>query len=121
MLSLEQIQRLLDIANSACQKGLVHEARTIYDAVITLKPEHAPAHIGKAFSHIIVDEFEAGHTELNDVLEKNPDDTDALTMRGLSYLLEKRNDEAIEILDPVANGESSAAELAKGLLEQAKA
>ena len=43
MVSEKQMARLLDPANLACQKGLVGEARTIFQAVLALRPGFAPA------------------------------------------------------------------------------
>ena len=41
MVSEKQMARLLDLANLACQKGLVGEARTIFQAVLALRPGFA--------------------------------------------------------------------------------
>lgn len=118
MLSDMQIQRLLDIANTGCQKGFVSEARTIYDGVLAVKPGFAPALIGKAFSYVVVDSFEEGERLLREeVLAANPEDADGLSMLGLCLALAGRKDEARQILTPLASGTSPAAVLADSLLK----
>ena len=48
MLSDTQISRLLDVANAACHRGNVLDARTVYAGVLALRPGFAPALMGKA-------------------------------------------------------------------------
>jgi len=118
MLSDIQIQRLLDIANAGCQKGFINEAQTIYDGVLAVKPGFAPALIGKAFSHVVVNGFEEAERLLREeVLATNPEDADALSILGLCLALAGRKDEAREILTPLASGTSPAAALADSLLK----
>ena len=52
MLEHSQIVRLLDIANAGCRRGLIQEARNIYENVLVVMPGHSPARIGLAMSHI---------------------------------------------------------------------
>ena len=117
MLSESQIRRLLDIANAACHKGDVIDARIIYDGVLALKPDHIPARIGMGLSHIVVGEFDEAEALLKTILEEYHDDGDALGMLGLCYFVAGRKDEAESILTPLAEGEGSMAELASSLLE----
>jgi hypothetical protein len=117
MLNDEQISRLLDIANAGCHKGLVNEARAIYDGVLALKPGHVPALIGKALSHIVIDEFSQADEGLRAILSENPDDADAKAMLGLSLFLEGKKEEARDVLESVGEGQGSSA-LAASLLEQ---
>ncbi len=117
MLSESQIRRLLDIANAACHKGNAADARIIYDGVLALRPGFAPARIGMALSHIVVNEFEKSEELLKAVLEENPDDVDAQVMLGLCYVLAGRGEEAETVLTPVAEGREPASELASSLLE----
>ena len=78
MLTDSQIARLLDIANAGCHKGMVLEARTIYDGVLALRPGHVPALIGQALSHVVIGEYDKAETLLrNGVLADHPDDPDA--------------------------------------------
>ena len=58
MLSDTQISRLLDVANAACHGGNVVDARAMYAGVLALRPGFAPALMGKALSHIVVDDFD---------------------------------------------------------------
>lgn len=95
MLSDAQIQRLLDVANAACQKGYVENARTIYEGVLAVKPGFAPALIGQALTHVVVDDFDGATSILQDeVLRDHPEDADALSLLGLTCMLAGRNDEA---------------------------
>lgn len=119
MLNETQIKRLLDIANAGCHKGMVAEARTVYSGILAVQPDHAPALIGQALSHIVVGEYETAETVLRDtVLAKSPDDADALAILGLCLFLADRKDEARDILEGVKGTEGTAAELAASLLEQ---
>ena len=119
MLTDSQIVRLLDIANAGCHKGMVMEARTIYEGILAVLPGHAPALIGRALSHIVIGEYGQAETILrSEVLSENPDDAEGRVMLGLCLFLADRKDEAEEILQPLAEEEHSSAELAKSLLEQ---
>jgi hypothetical protein len=116
MFSPEEIKRLLDIANAGCSTGRVAQARTIYQGILSLKPGFAPAAIGLAFTHIVVDDFAEGERLLReDVLAATPDDEDALVMLSLCYTLAGQREEAAEILKPLTGGVR--AELATALLE----
>ena len=121
MLSESQIRRLLDIANAACHKGNVVDARAMYDGVLALRPGFVPARIGMALSHIVVNEFEEAEARLRDVLAENPDDADALGMLGLCLVLAGRREEDEAVLTPLAGGEGPTAALASGLLENLRA
>ena len=118
MLSNEQITRLLDIAGAGCHKGMVLEARAIYDAVLTLREGFAPARIGKAVSHLVVDEFAEAEEQLRAVLNANPADADATAYLGMTLWLAGRRDEAADVFRPLAEGEGPAAALAAKMLEQ---
>ena len=119
MLDDSQITRLLDIANAGCHKGMVLEARAIYDGVLAVRPGHIPALIGQALSHIVVGGFEQAEDLLrNDVLKKAPGDADALAILGLCLVLAERKDEARAVLQSLPSAEGSAAALARSLLEQ---
>ena len=118
MLTDSQIARLLDIANAGCHKGLVSQARIIYEGVLTVRPCHVPALIGQALSHIVIGEYEQAEKLLRDgVLSEHPDDADAKVMLGLCLCLADKKDEAAELLRPLAEGEDTAAGLARSLLE----
>ena len=78
MLTDSQITRLLDIANAGCHKGLVLQARAIYDGVLAVRPGHVPALIGQALSHIVIGEYDEAEKLLCDgILSEHPDDADA--------------------------------------------
>ena len=122
MLTDSQIARLLDIANAGCHKGLVLQARTIYEGVLGVRPGHVPALIGQALSHIVIGEYDQAEKLLRDgVLSEHPDDADAKVMLGLSLCLADKKDEAEDLLRPLAEGETSSAELAPALLENMNA
>ena len=119
MLTDSQIVRLLDIANAGCHKGMVMEARTIYEGILAVLPGHAPALIGRALSHIVIGEYGQAETILrSEVLSENPDDAEGRVMLGLCLFLADKKDEAEEILQPLAEEEHSSAELANSLVEQ---
>lgn len=119
MLSDTQISRLLDVANAACHRGNVLDARTVYAGVLALRPGFAPALMGKALSHIVVDDFDEAERILKDeVLAAMPEDGDAQALLGLCCTLAKRQAEAEALLGPLAAGEGPRAELAGGLLEK---
>ena len=115
MLSDTQISRLLDVANAACHGGNVVDARAMYAGVLALRPGFAPALMGKALSHIVVDDFDEAEDE---VLAAMPEDEDAQALLGLCYTLARRQGEAEAVLAPLAAGEGPRAELAAGLLEK---
>ena len=122
MLTDSQIARLLDIANAGCHKGLVLQARTIYEGVLGVRPGHVPSLIGPALSHIVIGEYDQAEKLLRDgVLSEHPDDADAKVMLGLSLCLADKKDEAEDLLRPLAEGETSSAELARALLENMNA
>ncbi len=117
MLTSAEITRLLDIAAAGINKGEVAAARTICRGILAGRPEHAPALITLALSHIAVGEYESADTILMDqVLEADPDDADALVYLGLSAKLAGRADEAEEIFGRIPAG-TPAGELAAKLLE----
>lgn len=119
MLTDSQIARLLDIANAGCHKGMVLEARTIYDGVLAVHPKHVPALIGQALSHIVIGEYEEAEKQLRDsVLSEHPEDADARATLGLCLCLADKKDEAREILAPLSEEQGEAAALARSLLEQ---
>ncbi len=121
MLSPEKRGLLLDIANIGCHRGLVLEARAVYLGVLAEKPGFAPALVGLAFSHVVVDEFiEAERILKEEVLAANPDDSEALAVLGLCALLDKRAEDAREILAVPARGDGAAAVFAKELLAVCK-
>lgn len=121
MLSDAQISRLLDVANAACHTGNAADARVIYEGVLALRPAFAPALVGKALSHVVVDDFDEAERILKEeVLSVRPNDPEGLAVLGLSRLLARRYGEAADVLAPLAEGEGPTAALAAGLLEQAR-
>ena len=117
MVSEKQMARLLDLANLACQKGLVGEARTIFQAVLALRPGFAPALVGLAFSHVVVDDFDTALTILDQVLADNAADADALAMRGLACLLAGRR--GAEQAFAAIPQDCAAADMARAVMEVA--
>lgn len=118
MLTDAQIQRLLDVANAACHKGYVEDARTVYEGVLAVKPGFAPALIGQALTHVVVDDFDGAASILQDeVLRDRPDDADALSLLGLSCMLAGRHDEARAVLVRVPEG-CPAGEMARNILAE---
>lgn len=119
MLSKEHKQRLLDIANAGCSKGHVVEARVIYEGLLTLDPAMAPANIGLAMSHIVLNEFDAGEEILRDkVLAADPADQEARAMLGLCLTLAGRREAAEDVLEPLSREGGPRAGLVTTLLER---
>lgn len=118
MLTDFQIVRLLDIANAGCHKGLVLQARAIYDGILALKPGHIPAIIGRAMSSVVIGEFEKAEAILRAVLADNADDADAKSVLGLCLMLAGRKEEARDILETLSDNGSEASRLASALLAQ---
>ncbi|WP_446424036.1 tetratricopeptide repeat protein [Mailhella sp.] len=118
MLEPSQTVRLLDIANAGCHRGLVQEARTIYESILVLKPGHVPARIGLALSRIVVDEFAEAEALLRALLDEQPRDAHVRSMLGLCLSLSGRKDEARTVLEDVKDSEGAGARLAASLLEQ---
>lgn len=118
MLTDSQITRLLDIANAGCHKGLVLQARAIYDGVLAVRPGHVPALIGQALSHIVIGEYDEAEKLLCDgILSEHPDDADARAVLGLCLCLADKKEEARAVLSPLAENGGQNAELARSLLE----
>lgn len=118
MLTNEDVRRLLDIAAAGINAGEIASARKICEGIIAGHPEHAPAKILLALSHIAVGEYEAADLILkDDVLQKTPNDPDALVYLGLSAHLAGRKDEAVEILGRVP-ADAPAQRLAAAILEE---
>lgn len=121
MLSTEHKQRLLDIANAGCSKGHVVEARTIYEGLLTLDQNMAPANIGLALSHIVLNEFTEGEELLREkVLAADPADQEARAMLGLCLTLAGRHEAAEDVLEPLSKEGGPRAELAAALLERVR-
>lgn len=115
MLTERQIARLLDLANLACQKGMIGEGRSIFQAVLAIRPGFAPALVGLAFSHIVVDDFDGALTLLDKVLAA---DADALAMRGLACMLAGRREEAEQAFAGIPQ-DCAAAAMARAVMEVA--
>ena len=119
MLTDSQISRLLDIANAGCHKGMVLEARTIYDGVLAVRPGHVPALVGQALSHIVIGEYDEAEKLLRDgILSGHPEDADAAVMLGLCLCLAGKKEEARDVLLPLTDAEGDASSLARSLMEQ---
>ena len=116
MVEESTIVRLMDIANAACHKGKVFEARTIFDNILVIKPGHVPALIGLALSHLVVNDFAKAEAMLREILAKNEGDADAQAMLGLCLTLMKREEEATALLEPLKDNPDSAGGLARSLL-----
>ena len=116
MFSERQIARLLDLGNLACQKGMVKESRTIFNGVLALKPDFAPALVGMAFTHIVVDDFDGAQSILDQVLAANAEDADALAMLGLAHMLAGRREEAEAVFARIPQ-DSAANDMARAVME----
>ena len=118
MLTDAHIQRLLDIAYAGCHRGMVLEARSIFSALLRIRPNLAPAILGFAFSLMVVDEFSEAEALLREeVLAHHPDDKDALLLLGLCLGLAGRGGEAGAILMDAGQESGPRAATAQALLE----
>ena len=118
MLTDSEVQRLLDIANAGVQKGLIAQARRVYEGILVNRPEHVPTLISLAMSKMAVGEYaEAEATLREKVLTDHPEDADALAYLGLNAFLAGRPDEARGILEQVPAG-TPAGTMAQNLLEK---
>lgn len=117
MISEAQLSRLLDVALTAAHRGLAADSRAMLEGLLAYKPGHAPALIGLAFTHVVVNDFDPAIDMLRrDVLDKNPGDQEALAILGLALKLAGRQGEAEEILAGLKTGaDGVAAELAAAL------
>ena len=117
MLTQQQFSRLLDIGNAACHAGAVFEARRIFDGLLAFRPDSKPALIGKALSHIVVDDFAEAEGLLKDqVLAKDPGNVEATALLGLSCLLGGKLDEGRAALAGLQDQDGPAGQLARELL-----
>lgn len=116
MFSPRQLSRLLDIANMACHKGMVADARRIFETVLALKPGFVPATVGLAFSHVVVDDFDNALAILDRVLAEHGSDPDALAMQGLACILAGRREEAEQAFARIPQ-DSTAADMARVVME----
>ncbi len=104
MLTAKDVTRLLDIANAGVNKGQIALARKVYEGILAGRPDHAPALISLALSHVAVSEYDRAEEILRRILDVNPEDADALAYLGLAAKLAGRNDEAEEILEKIPVG-----------------
>ncbi|MGN1208706.1 MAG: tetratricopeptide repeat protein [Duodenibacillus sp.] len=118
MLTDSEVRRLLDIANAGVQKGLVSQARRVYEGILANRPAHVPTLISLAMSQMAVGEYSDAEATLRDkVLAEHPEDDDALAYLGLNAFLAGRPDEARDILVKVTP-DSTAGTMAQNLLEK---
>lgn len=114
-----QFSRLLDAGLAACHLGAVEEARIIHAGLLAERPDSIPARIGMAFCALVVDDFATAEQILkSEILEKHPDDADALVMLALVYRLSGRQDEAIPVLERLEGTGAATEDLAKTLLAE---
>ena len=66
-----EIALLLEIANMACHLGFPGHARTISEGVLAVKENFVPAQITKAYTYLVVDDFENALAILDPILENN--------------------------------------------------
>lgn len=117
MLTEKEVARLLDAANAGVNRGEITLARRVYDGILATHPNHTGAQLGKALSFIAVAQYPQADALLKTVLERLPDDPDALVYLGLSAVLSDRKDEARDYLEKVPENAPGAYSLARSLLE----
>lgn len=111
-----EIKRLLDIASAGSHKGFGFDARTIFEVILSQRPEHSGAKLGLAHNYITVNEFDKAETLLKEVIASNNEDYDAKALLGFSYALIGNMVAAKPILEEVKNSDCASKELAEVLL-----
>jgi thioredoxin-like negative regulator of GroEL len=111
-----RLAQLVDVGLAAAHLGKPGEARVIFENLLAYAPEHAPARIGLAFTHLVCNDFETAQVILKDkVLAENPRDGDALALLGLAYSLGGKPEEATKVLESVPAADSSASRFVQAL------
>jgi thioredoxin-like negative regulator of GroEL len=100
-----QLARLVDVGLAAAHLGKPGEARAIFEKLLVYRPEHAPAKIGLAFTYLVCNDWEKAEAILRDeVLARNPEDTEALALLGLALGFAGKAEEAARTLERVPAG-----------------
>ncbi len=117
MFNEKNIARLMDIATAACHVGLVLDARVVFNAILEAKKDFAPAKLGLAYSYLVIDQFEQATALTQEVLDADPNDTDAIGLLGFCCYLAGDKEQATTLLEPLNNCENAQAkQLAQDIL-----
>ena len=115
-LNSRELQVLVDAAFAGCSRGLVANARKIFDTICEIYPDYVAASVGKAFSHIVVDDFSVAEEILGRLLEKDSSNDDARGFLALSKFLQKDQNALDEIMQQFADTSSNGYRLAQNLV-----
>ncbi len=117
ILDKDSVRLLLDVGFAACSRGVVAEAKRIFDGVLAAFPDNVSARVGRAFVLVVTDQFTGAEEILNDILEQDPGNDDARGFLALSKYLQKDSDALGEQMTRFADTASSGYCLAASLLE----
>ncbi|WP_074217304.1 tetratricopeptide repeat protein [Halodesulfovibrio marinisediminis] len=115
MLDLDAKKLLKELAFLGAHSGLIFHARRIFSALGEENDEACA--LGMAFTHIGVGEFETAHEKLQQLIDVNPENWEALAFNCLAYILEEKQSEALVAAKTVISNapDSSAAMMVKDL------
>jgi tetratricopeptide (TPR) repeat protein len=99
-----QLAQLIDVGLAAAHLGKPGEARAIFENLLVYQPEHAPARIGLAFTHLVCNDFATAEFHLRKTLAQNPGDAEALALLGLTLGFGGKPEEAAKTLERVPAG-----------------
>lgn len=116
VLSKDEIRLLLNIGYAACAKGQVLYSRRIFDNLLAVFPDMEAVKIGKAFSHIVVDEFDKSQAILEPLTTSENVGDEVYALLAFSYALQKREQEAKDFAGKVSSENESAYALAQSAL-----
>ncbi len=117
ILDKDSVRLLLDVGFAACSRGVVAEAKRVFDGVLAAFPDNVSARVGRAFVLVVTDQFTGAEEILNDILEQDPGNDDARGFLALSKYLQKDSDALGEQMTRFADTTSSGYRLAASLLE----
>ena len=95
-LDKNELALLCKVGFLACASGKVYEGRQMFESLLLALPKNQSVMIGLAFSHMVVDDFETSDSILQEIIEADSTNYDAIGLLALSYALQKRNDDVIE-------------------------
>lgn len=118
ILDKDSVRLLLDVGFAACSRGVVAEARRIFDGILSAFPDNVSARVGQAFVLVVTDQFTGAEEILNEVLDQDPANDDARGFLALSKYLQKDTEALDEQMTRFADTSSSGYRLAASLLER---
>lgn len=117
--SVEQVQRLMEIGCVAAGRGLFDQAESIFDGLQKIRPESELPKVGRAIGLMNHGKIGEAITQLKAAVEQNPDSDLAMSFLGMALHLGGLEEASKEVLQQVidANHDEAAVALAQSLLE----